>query len=201
MELRSFHHCLWNETILCNWKYHLWKCESRHIFIMLIVLFQVLRMSSKRPAEDQGGGSSSGPPAKKLLTRFEPVRIGTIGNLVSFFFCKRNWILCNINNCNNYFCSWFFNPSLFKYLQEELDMKVLRFQNKKLVERIEQRKRSEDELKRRIDSLENRQRTDDAVLMIVNRYWNQVRELILFTLWFGLKECFENLVSKSSLKN
>ena len=60
-------------------------------------------------------------------------------------------------------------------------MKVLRFQNKKLVERIEQRKRSEDELKRRIDSLENRQRTDDAVLMIVNRYWNQVRELILFT--------------------
>lgn len=61
-------------------------------------------------------------------------------------------------------------------------MKVLRFQNKKLVERIEQRKRSEDELKRRIDSLENRQRTDDAVLMIVNRYWNQVRELILFTL-------------------
>nr|XP_022339977.1 E3 ubiquitin-protein ligase Bre1-like isoform X2 [Crassostrea virginica] len=97
-------------------------------------------MSSKRPAEDQGGGSSSGPPAKKLLTRFEPVRIGTIGNL------------------------------------EELDMKVLRFQNKKLVERIEQRKRSEDELKRRIDSLENRQRTDDAVLMIVNRYWNQLDE-------------------------
>ena len=168
---------------------------------MPIILFQVLRMSSKRPAEDQGGGSSSGPPAKKLLTRFEPVRIGTIGNLVSFFFSKRNWILCNINTCNNYFCSWFFNPSLFKYLQEELDMKVLRFQNKKLVERIEQRKRSEDELKRRIDSLENRQRTDDAVLMIVNRYWNQVRELILFTLWFGLEECFENLVSKSSLKN
>lgn len=55
---------------------------------MLIVLFQVLRMSSKRPAEDQGGGSSSGPPAKKLLTRFEPVRIGTIGNLVSFFSAK-----------------------------------------------------------------------------------------------------------------
>lgn len=97
-------------------------------------------MSSKRPAEDQGGGSSSGPPAKKLLTRFEPVRIGTIGNL------------------------------------EELDMKVLRFQNKKLAERVEQRKRAEDELKRRIDQLENRQRTDDAVLMIVNRYWNQLDE-------------------------
>lgn len=58
-------------------------------------------------------------------------------------------------------------------------MKVLRFQNKKLAERVEQRKRAEDELKRRIDQLENRQRTDDAVLMIVNRYWNQVSLLFV----------------------
>ena len=55
-----------------------------------------------------------------------------------------------------------------------MDMKVLQFQNKKLVERIDQRKRAEEELHKRIEQLENRQRTDDAVLMIVNRYWNQV---------------------------
>ena len=55
-----------------------------------------------------------------------------------------------------------------------MDMKVLQFQNKKLAERIEQRKRAEEELHKRIEQLENRQRTDDAVLMIVNRYWNQV---------------------------
>jgi len=59
--------------------------------------------------------------------------------------------------------------------QEQMDMKVLQFQNKKLVERIDQRKRAEEELHKRIEQLENRQRTDDAVLMIVNRYWNQVQ--------------------------
>ena len=63
-----------------------------------------------------------------------------------------------------------------------MDMKVLQFQNKKLAERIEQRKRAEEELHKRIEQLENRQRTDDAVLMIVNRYWNQV-------LYTGIKYC------------
>ena len=52
---------------------------------------------------------------------------------------------------------------------------MLAFQNKKLAERIEQRKRAEEELRKRIEQLEFRQRTDDAVLMIVNRYWNQVQ--------------------------
>ncbi|XP_041348774.1 E3 ubiquitin-protein ligase BRE1B-like [Gigantopelta aegis] len=62
------------------------------------------------------------------------------------------------------------------YNLEQLDLKVLVFQNKKLAERIEQRKKAENELHKRIEQLENRQRTDDAVLMIVNRYWNQLDE-------------------------
>ncbi|KAK7088171.1 E3 ubiquitin-protein ligase Bre1-like isoform X2 [Littorina saxatilis] len=62
------------------------------------------------------------------------------------------------------------------YSLEELDLKVLVFQNRKLSERIEQRKKVENELRKRIEQLENRQRTDDAVLMIVNRYWNQLDE-------------------------
>ncbi|KAL5017336.1 hypothetical protein ScPMuIL_006925 [Solemya velum] len=62
------------------------------------------------------------------------------------------------------------------YSLEEIDLKVLCFQNRKLAERIDQRKLAEDELKKRIEQLENRQRTDDAVLMIVNRYWNQLDE-------------------------
>ncbi|KAH9502827.1 E3 ubiquitin-protein ligase bre1, partial [Bulinus truncatus] len=66
--------------------------------------------------------------------------------------------------------------SLVSTSLEELDLKVLVFQNKKLAERIEQRKKAEAELKKRIEQLENRQRTDDAVLMIVNRYWNQLDE-------------------------
>ncbi len=53
-------------------------------------------------------------------------------------------------------------------------MKILQFQNRKLVERIEHRRRTEEELKQRIEQLEQRQATDDAVLCIVNKYWNQV---------------------------
>uniref|UniRef100_A0A8C4M0Q2 E3 ubiquitin protein ligase n=1 Tax=Equus asinus asinus TaxID=83772 RepID=A0A8C4M0Q2_EQUAS len=57
---------------------------------------------------------------------------------------------------------------------EEMDLKVLQFKNKKLAERLEQRQACEDELRERIEKLEKRQATDDATLLIVNRYWAQV---------------------------
>ncbi|ETN64741.1 E3 ubiquitin-protein ligase Bre1 [Anopheles darlingi] len=59
---------------------------------------------------------------------------------------------------------------------EEMDIKVLQFQNKKLAQRIEQRIRCESELRSRIEQLEKRQTQDDAVLNVVNRYWNQLNE-------------------------
>lgn len=59
---------------------------------------------------------------------------------------------------------------------EEMDIKVLQFQNKKLAQRIEQRLRTESELRQRIEQLEKRQTQDDAVLNVVNRYWNQLNE-------------------------
>ncbi|XP_033185083.1 E3 ubiquitin-protein ligase Bre1 isoform X2 [Bombus vosnesenskii] len=59
---------------------------------------------------------------------------------------------------------------------EEMDMKVLQFQNKKLAQRLEQRHRVEAELRQRIEQLEKRQMQDDAVLNVVNRYWNQLNE-------------------------
>ncbi|KAB0804547.1 hypothetical protein PPYR_01517 [Photinus pyralis] len=59
---------------------------------------------------------------------------------------------------------------------EEMDIKVLQFQNKKLAQRIEQRLRTESELRQRIEQLEKRQMQDDAVLNVVNRYWNQLNE-------------------------
>ncbi|XP_046144268.1 E3 ubiquitin-protein ligase Bre1-like [Osmia bicornis bicornis] len=57
-----------------------------------------------------------------------------------------------------------------------MDMKVLQFQNKKLAQRLEQRHRVEAELRQRIEQLEKRQMQDDAVLNVVNRYWNQLNE-------------------------
>ena len=54
-------------------------------------------------------------------------------------------------------------------------MKVIQFKNKKLTERLEQRQTMEDELREKIEKLEKRQATDDTTLLIVNRYWSEVR--------------------------
>nr|XP_023024134.1 E3 ubiquitin-protein ligase Bre1 [Leptinotarsa decemlineata] len=59
---------------------------------------------------------------------------------------------------------------------EEMDIKVLQFQNKKLAQKFEQRCRTEQELRQRIEQLEKRQTQDDAMLNVVNRYWNQLNE-------------------------
>ncbi|BES97273.1 RING [Nesidiocoris tenuis] len=59
---------------------------------------------------------------------------------------------------------------------EEMDIKVLQFKNKKLAQRLDQRHRVEAELRQRIEQLEKRQTQDDAVLNVVNRYWNQLNE-------------------------
>lgn len=50
------------------------------------------------------------------------------------------------------------------------------FPNSLPIQRIEQRKRTENELRARIDQLESRQTQDDAVLNAVNRYWNKFNE-------------------------
>jgi len=59
---------------------------------------------------------------------------------------------------------------------EEMDMKTLRFQNHKLEQRLEQRKKIEEDLKGRIEQLEKRQTQSDDVLTVINRYWNQFNE-------------------------
>ena len=41
----------------------------------------------------------------------------------------------------------------------------------------------EDELRERIEKLEKRQATDDATLLIVNRYWAQVDVALLSKTW------------------
>ncbi|XP_065715599.2 E3 ubiquitin-protein ligase BRE1B [Patagioenas fasciata] len=59
---------------------------------------------------------------------------------------------------------------------EEMDVKVLQFRNKKLSERLEQRQLVEDELRERIEKLEKRQATDDATLLLLNRFWGQLEQ-------------------------
>ena len=59
---------------------------------------------------------------------------------------------------------------------EELELKTLAFQNGKLSQRLNQRVQVEEELRVRIDQLEKRQTQDDAVINVINRYWNQLNE-------------------------
>lgn len=84
---------------------------------------------------------------------------------------------------------------------EELDIKVLQFQNKKLAQRIEQRIRSEAELRQRIEQLEKRQTQDDAVLNVVNRYWNQLNEDVRVVLQRFDAETADETENKSKLSS
>lgn len=59
---------------------------------------------------------------------------------------------------------------------EDMDIKTLMFQNRKLAQRLEQRVRQENELRARVEQLEKRQTSDEGVLTVVNRYWNQLNE-------------------------
>ncbi|XP_027010545.1 E3 ubiquitin-protein ligase BRE1A isoform X1 [Tachysurus fulvidraco] len=59
---------------------------------------------------------------------------------------------------------------------EEQDIKALQMKNRKLGEALDQRQVIEDELRERVERLETRQATDDASLLILNRYWNQIDE-------------------------
>lgn len=43
-------------------------------------------------------------------------------------------------------------------------------------QRLEQRKRLEEDLRSRIEQLEKRQTQSDDVLTVINRYWNQFNE-------------------------
>ena len=59
---------------------------------------------------------------------------------------------------------------------DELDSEVLKFQHGRLKQRYEQRLKAEQSLLDRIEQLEKRQTKDDAVLNVINRYWNQLNE-------------------------
>ncbi|XP_059816475.1 E3 ubiquitin-protein ligase BRE1A-like, partial [Hypanus sabinus] len=59
---------------------------------------------------------------------------------------------------------------------EELDIRTLQARNRKLSEVLDQRQSIEDELRDLIEKLVKRQATDDATLLILNRYWCQFDE-------------------------
>ncbi|KYO35130.1 E3 ubiquitin-protein ligase BRE1A [Alligator mississippiensis] len=80
---------------------------------------------------------------------------------------------------------------------EELDIRTLQSKNRKLAEMLDQRQAIEDELREHIEKLERRQATDDASLLIVNRYWSQFDENIRIILKrYDLDEGLGDLLSE-----
>ncbi|CAK9301375.1 unnamed protein product [Gordionus sp. m RMFG-2023] len=59
---------------------------------------------------------------------------------------------------------------------QELDYKVLVFQNKKLVERLEYYKNVENNLKSKIYQMEKKFHSNESVMCVLNRYWNNLDE-------------------------
>ncbi|XP_034546403.1 E3 ubiquitin-protein ligase BRE1A isoform X2 [Notolabrus celidotus] len=115
----------------------------------------------KRPADPSGSSSSGAPPEKRREREGEDGGPGVSagGSTAVETVIKLGGVSSS----------------------EEQDIKALQAKNRKLGEALDQRQVIEDELRERIERLETRQATDDASLLILNRYWNQFDENIKLT--------------------
>ena len=59
-------------------------------------------------------------------------------------------------------------------------MKVLKFQNKKLGERLEELKIEEEKLKDQVDELKKQRESDLNIISVINRHWMQVFILLFY---------------------
>lgn len=60
--------------------------------------------------------------------------------------------------------------------EDEMNMKVLKFQNKKLGERLEELKIEEEKLKDQVDELKKQRESDLNIISVINRHWMQLDE-------------------------
>lgn len=61
-------------------------------------------------------------------------------------------------------------PSFACSTSEDLDLNILRFQNKKLADRLLTRQRAESDLRFRIEHLEKKQTNAEAIVYVISRY-------------------------------
>lgn len=55
-----------------------------------------------------------------------------------------------------------------------MNLKVLQFQNKKLCERLEELKTTEEKLTEQIHNMKEKRDSDFAIISVINRHWMQV---------------------------
>ncbi|XP_040031166.2 E3 ubiquitin-protein ligase BRE1A isoform X1 [Gasterosteus aculeatus] len=118
----------------------------------------------KRPADPSGPSSSGAPQEKRREREGEDGAPGVSAAAAGSTAVETVIKLGGVSN------------------SEEQDIKALQAKNRKLGESLDQRQVIEDELRERIERLETRQATDDASLLILNRYWNQFDENVQLTI-------------------
>jgi hypothetical protein len=117
--------------------------------------------------------SSPPPPEKRSFIVIEsPIKLDTISSAVGLIFALFSFFFSSFDSSRLVLCLFV----SFFLLKEDLDIKVLRIQNKNLSERLIQRQRLEADLRDKIDQLQNRKAADDSKLCIVDRYWTQLDE-------------------------
>ena len=62
-----------------------------------------------------------------------------------------------------------------------MNLKVLKFQNKKLAERMEEMKMEEEKLKEQVVELKKQKESDMAIISVINRHWMQVQSENMFS--------------------
>ncbi|PFX20960.1 E3 ubiquitin-protein ligase Bre1-like [Stylophora pistillata] len=77
--------------------------------------------------------------------------------------------------------------------EDEMNLKVLQFQNKKLCERLEELKTSEEKLTEQIHNMKEKRDSDFAIISVINRHWMQLDEDIKTIL-----QRFEGVVEEDS---
>ncbi|XP_068677983.1 E3 ubiquitin-protein ligase BRE1B-like [Montipora foliosa] len=60
--------------------------------------------------------------------------------------------------------------------EDEMNLKVLKFQNKKLGERLEELKGEEEKLKEQVEELKKQRQSDLNIISVINRHWMQLDE-------------------------
>lgn len=81
-------------------------------------------------------------------------------------------------------CEFIFD--LYLLLQEELDTKVLKFQNAKLYSKLEEKNILLEELNAKVSELDRLRANDQTIISILNVAWNQVFFVVFMTFSKGI---------------
>lgn len=105
------------------------------------------------------------------------------------YHCSQLVVLRNYSvlTLNLHFISNFKYVFLFIFVQEELDTKVLKFQNAKIYAKLEEKNAMLEELNSKISELDRLRANDQTIISTLNVAWNQVNISFLCSHFISLQ--------------